>query len=56
MGDLKQDAYAVTGLSFRILACAVFECLNDLKCAVNDSSFLKTVDVDHSTDTAVVML
>ena len=52
----KEDAYAVTGLAFSVLACAVFQRLDDLKGTVNDSSFLKAVDVDDSADTAVVML
>ena len=56
MGDLKQYSYAVTGLTLGIFSGAVFQCLNDLQGAVNDSSFLKAVNVYDSADTAVVML
>ena len=56
MGDLRQDAHTVTGLSFRILSCAVLQIFHDLQRVFHGGTGFCSLNVHTRADTAVVML
>ena len=56
VGDLRQNADAVTCLAFCILAGAVLQLFYDRKRILDDTSGTEALEVDDCTDTAVVVL
>ena len=55
MGDLKQDTYTVSGLSFRIFSGAVLQVLHDVKRALHGLMTFNPFAVHHCSDSAVIM-
>ena len=56
VGNLKHDADTISGLSFRVLAGAVFQVFYNMKCLLHGTVARDTLDIGYSTDTTVVML
>lgn len=56
MGDLQHDADTVSGLSLRVLTCAVFQIFYNVKGLLHGAVARNTLDIGYGTDTAVVML
>ena len=55
VGNLCQDADAVTGLSFCVLTCPVLQIFHNLKCIFYCGMAFLSFDIDTGADTAVVM-
>ena len=56
VGNLKHDADAISGLSFRVLAGAVFQVFYNMKCLLHGTVARDALDIGYSTDATVVML
>lgn len=56
VGDLGQNTYTVTGLTFRILTGSVLQILYDLQRILNSSAAFLSMNIDTGSDTAVIML
>ena len=56
VGDLQHDADTVSGLSLRVLTCAVFQIFYNVKGLLHGAVARNTLDIGYGTDTAVVML
>ena len=56
MADLGQNTNAVANLSGCVLAGAVLQLLNDMKCIVQNLIILMAVDIDNGSDSAGIVL
>ena len=56
MGNLKQDADAVAGFSLCVLAGPVLQVFYDPESIFHCLMGFKTLDIDHCSDSAVIML
>ena len=56
MGDLEQDAHAVPGLPFRVLAGPVLQLFHNLQRVVHGPVARAALDVHHGADSAGVVL
>ena len=55
VGDLQQNADAVTSLSFCILSGTMFQCFNNAQCTVNHLPVCFAAHIYHGTNSAVFM-
>ena len=55
MGNLKENTYTVTGFSLCIFSCTMLQIFHDPQSICDRIMGLLSFDVDHCTDTTVVM-
>ena len=56
MGDLQEDTYTVSGFSFCIFSCTMFQIFYDFQSILYSSVAFDTFAVDDRSDTTVIML
>ena len=56
VGDLQEDTYTVSGLSFCIFTCTMFQIFYDFQSIFHCSVAFDTFAVDDRSDTTVIML
>ena len=55
VGNLQKNTYTITGFSFRIFTCSVFQIFYNFQCIFHRLMALYTFAVHYGTDTAVIM-
>ena len=55
VGNLQKNSHAVSGLSFRILSCSVFQVFHNPEGACNSTVAFHTFNIYNCTDPAVIM-